>query len=103
VRDRAGANVSDDFHVAMGMRREAAPGRDPVVVPDSDRAPAHAGGIVIAGEGKVMAGIKPAVVGMAKAAERSNVDHASEMAHSARPSSITHVTGRQSDEAAGGQ
>ena len=49
---------------------------DPVVVPDADPAPAHARGVVIAGEGEMVAGVEPAVVGVAEAVEFADVDHA---------------------------
>ena len=69
VRDRAGADVGHDLHVAVRMRRKTTLRGDLVVVPDADPAPAHAAGIVIAGEGEMVAGIEPAVVGMAEAGE----------------------------------
>ena len=73
--DRALRDVGYDLHVAMGMRGKPVLGGDLVVVPNPDRAPAHALGVMIAGEGKMMLGVEPAVVGGAKAIERSNVDH----------------------------
>ena len=42
VRDRAFADVGDDLHVRVRVRREAGLGGDGVVVPDPQRAPAHA-------------------------------------------------------------
>ena len=74
VGDRAGADVGDDFHVAVRMRRKAALRGDLVVVPDADPAPAHAGRVVIIGEGEMVAGIEPAVVGVAEAVEFADVD-----------------------------
>src|SRR3546814_11695142 len=37
VADRARANIGDDLHVGMGMRRKTGLGPDLVVVPDADR------------------------------------------------------------------
>jgi hypothetical protein len=45
VRHRAFANVGDDFHVRVRVRRKARVGRDLVVVPDAQRAPTHSRGI----------------------------------------------------------
>ena len=75
VGDRAGAHESDDFHVVMRMRGKAGAGRNGVIVPNPDCAPAHAGGIAVVGEREVMAGIKPAVIGVAKASEWTDFDH----------------------------
>ena len=75
MADRAGADVGDDLHVRMGVRRKAGAGGDLVVVPHPDRAPAHPDGIMIAGEGEMVAGLQPAMVGMAERVEGSNVDH----------------------------
>ncbi len=65
VSDRAGPDVRDDFHVAVRMRRETRLRRDGIVVPHADRAPAHASRVAIVGEAEMMAGIEPAVIGMA--------------------------------------
>jgi hypothetical protein len=43
-------------------------------------------------EGEVVAGVEPAVVGVAEAAEGSDVDHAADLGFSERPSSVSHVT-----------
>src|SRR6185369_750994 len=48
--------------------------------------------IVIIGEGEMVAGIKPAVVGVAEAVEFANVDHAGKMARFAAPSRVSNVT-----------
>ena len=61
------------------MRREAGAGLDPIVVPDADRAPAHPGRVMIVGEAEVVAGVQPAVVGVAERSERADVDHDGEM------------------------
>ena len=84
VSDRAGPDIGQDFHVAVRVRREARPGGDPVVVPDPDPAPAHPGGVMIAGEGKMVAGVEPAVVGVAERCEGADVDHGRNMGGAAR-------------------
>src|SRR5690606_8398159 len=75
MRDRAFADIGDDFHVAMGMGREAGLRANEIVVPDAELAPAHASGIVIAGEGEVMLRGEPAVLRTAKTVEIANIDH----------------------------
>jgi hypothetical protein len=80
VGDRTGADICHDLHVAVRMRRKAGLGGDPVVVPDPDPAPAHAAGVVIVGEREVMAGVEPAMVGVAERVEWANVDHGIKMA-----------------------
>src|SRR3546814_19890412 len=62
--------ISDDLHVGMGMRRKPGTSGDGVVVPHPDRAPTHAGGIIIIREGEMMAGVKPAKIGRASWRER---------------------------------
>ena len=75
VGDGAFADIGDDLHVGVGVRRKAGPGGDGVVVPHPDRAPTHPGGIVVAGEGEVVLGVEPAVVGAAEAGEGPAFDH----------------------------
>jgi hypothetical protein len=62
VRHRAFANVGDDFHVRVRVRRKARVGRDLVVVPDAQRAPTHSRGIDIVCEGEMVLGLQPAVI-----------------------------------------
>jgi hypothetical protein len=76
VADRALAHVGDDLHIRVRVGREAGVRRDGVVVPHAQRAPAHAGGIAVVGEGEVVPGLEPAVVGGAQAVEGSAFDHA---------------------------
>jgi hypothetical protein len=54
---------------------KAAFGRDGVIVPHAQVAPMHAVGLVIIGEGEVVAGVEPAVVGMADPGEGAQFDH----------------------------
>ncbi len=63
------ADVGDDLHVGVRVRREAGLRRDLVVVPHPDRAPAHAVRVVVAGEREVVVGLEPAVVGAAERAK----------------------------------
>src|SRR3546814_20661923 len=63
VRDRAFADVGDDFHVGLGLRRETAVRRDAVVVPDAQAAPAHSRRFVIAREREMEMPIQPTVAG----------------------------------------
>src|SRR5690606_25950268 len=73
--DGAGAGVGDDLHVRVGVGRQARLGRDLVVAPDAQPAPARRLGSLEVGEGEVVFGVPPAVVGAAEGAERANVDH----------------------------
>src|SRR5262249_20138159 len=75
MADRATADIGDDLHVAMRMRRKAAVRRDMVVVPHSQRAPAVARRIAIIGKGEMVLGVQPAMVGTAEAGEGSKFDH----------------------------
>ena len=75
VRDRAGADIGDDFHVGMRVGRKAGLGRDGVIVPDAQRAPVDAGRIMVAREGKMVVCIEPAVVGGAEGVEGPEFDH----------------------------
>ncbi|MCY1454688.1 hypothetical protein D9M71_717700 [compost metagenome] len=59
----------------MRVRREAAAGSDQVVVPYPQVAPVHARRVVVFGERKMVMGIEPAVVGVAEAFERSQLQH----------------------------
>src|SRR5580704_5934025 len=75
MRDRAVADIGDDLHVGVRMRRKAGFRRDLVVVPDAQRAPAHAPCVVIAGEREMVCRLQPAMVGGAQCPERSDFDH----------------------------
>src|SRR3954452_13846808 len=76
------------------MRWKSALGADLVVVPHADPAPAHPGRVMIAREREMMAGVEPAVVGVAEAVEGADVDHGADLAVRELPSSVTPVTGR---------
>jgi hypothetical protein len=75
VRHRPFADIGDDFHVGVRVRREAGVGRDLIVVPDPQRTPAHSRGIVIVPEGKVVPGLEPAVICSCERIEWSAFDH----------------------------
>ncbi|MNJ64193.1 hypothetical protein D3C77_601360 [compost metagenome] len=75
VGDRSFAHIGDDFHVAVRVRREAAMGRDGVIVPHPEQAPVHARRVVIIREGEVVLGIQPAVLCAAELLEGTYVDH----------------------------
>ena len=75
VGNRALADIGDDLHILVRVRRKAALRRDPVIVPHSQRAPVDPRGIVIVREGKVVAGIQPAVVCRTQRGEGAKFDH----------------------------
>lgn len=52
VGDRAFADIGNDLHVAVRVRREAAAGGDLVIVPDPQAAPVLALRVIVVGEGK---------------------------------------------------
>src|SRR5262249_52340923 len=62
VRHRALADVGDDLHVRVRVGRKAGIGGDLVIVPYPQRAPAHARGVGVLAEGKMVLGLQPAVV-----------------------------------------
>jgi hypothetical protein len=73
--DRALDDVGHDFHVAMGMRREAGAGSDPVVVPHAQRTPVHAVVVAVIGEAEMEVGLEPAMVRLAEFVEGPEFDH----------------------------
>src|SRR5258708_9260292 len=62
VRDGALADVGDDFHVGVGMRRKSRVGGDLVIVPYPQSAPAQSGRVPEFAEGKVVLGLQPAMI-----------------------------------------
>src|SRR5579863_10247426 len=82
VREAAFENVSDDLHVAVGMRAESPAGSDAILVHDAQRAESHVRGIVVIPEGKSMPGFAPAVVPVAAFATVPDGDHISFSLHS---------------------
>src|SRR5690606_18213346 len=75
VADRAFAHIGDDFHVRVRMRREAGAGSDGVVVPHPQRAPVHARRVLVPGEGEMVLGIEPTMIGSTEAGKRATFDH----------------------------
>src|SRR5262249_54873799 len=73
--DRTVANVGDDLHVGMRMRRKAGVRRDLVIVPDAQRAVAHVLRVIVVGEREVMPGLEPAVIGAAELCKWFELDH----------------------------
>src|ERR1700731_464881 len=57
------ADIGDDFHVCMWMRREAGLSGDLVVVPDPGVAPVFPLKIVVVSEGEMVLRLEPAVIG----------------------------------------
>ena len=75
MSDRSCAHESDNLHVAVRMRGEPGLTLDRVIVPDPDVAPPHTVGIMIIGKAEMMTRIEPAVIGVPKGSERTNIDH----------------------------
>ena len=75
MRNRAFADVGDDFHVGVGMRGKAGVRCDLVVVPHPQGAVAHIAGVVVTAEREVVLCFQPAVVGGAELVEGSEFDH----------------------------
>src|SRR6185437_8943918 len=75
MRDRALADIGDDFHVGVGVRRKAGVRRDLVVVPHPKRAVTHIVRVVMAAEREVVLGLEPAVVGGAELRKWPEFDH----------------------------
>jgi hypothetical protein len=63
MRDRAFADIGDDFHIVMRMRRKSRSCGNFVVIPNPDIAPIHPSGIIITGKAKMMIGVEPAMIG----------------------------------------
>src|SRR5208282_5942385 len=75
--DRTLADIGDDLHVGVRVRWKPGVGRDRVVIPHSQRAPAHALGVMVVGEREMVLGVEPTVVRTAQAFEGSAFDHLS--------------------------
>ena len=73
VLQRAFQHVAEDLHVAVRMRPEALPRRNPVVVDDAQGAEAHVRRVIIVREGEGVISVEPAVVGMATLIGSSNI------------------------------
>src|SRR6266446_1822705 len=75
VRNGTLADIGDDFHVGVGVRRKARVRSDLVIVPYSQRAPAHSGRVGEFAEGKVVLGLEPAMIRGGELVEWSAFDH----------------------------
>ena len=69
------ADIGDDLHVLVTVSWKPASGRDDVVIPDPKSSPVHSTGITIGGEGEVVSGLEPPMVGGAEAGEGAKIDH----------------------------
>jgi hypothetical protein len=72
---RAADNVGDDFHVAVRVHAKAHLRRDAVLVDDAQGAKVGVGRIVVIGEAEGVAGLEPAVVGVAPVFGFAEGDH----------------------------
>ena len=73
VGDRPFTNKGDDLHILMRMEREPGAGLDGVIIPNPQRAHAHALRIMIIGEAEVMLCVQPTVVFTTKARKRNRL------------------------------
>lgn len=73
--DRAFADIGNNFHVAMAVRRKACARFDRIIIPDAQLAVAHAIGIVIVRERKMVVGVQPVILERAKVGKASNTNH----------------------------
>ena len=64
VRELAVEHVGEDLHVAVGVRAEALPGGDAVLVDHAQRAEAHVARVVVVREGEGVAAVEPAEFGV---------------------------------------
>src|SRR6188474_485994 len=71
----AADNVTDNFEVAMGVRAEAFPALDSVLVNHPQTAKSHMPRVVIIRKGKRMVTIQPPVVRMSPLFGSPNIDH----------------------------
>src|SRR6516162_1065183 len=73
--DRTLADIGNDLHVGMGVRRKPGIRRDRVVIPYPERAPTHALGVVVLGKREMVLSVEPTVVRSAEAFKGSAFDH----------------------------
>ena len=57
MRNCAGADIGDNFHIAMVVRSKAASRRDGIIIPDTNYAPSHPRWIMVSCKTKMVAGI----------------------------------------------
>src|ERR1035441_2148370 len=75
VGQGAGEDVGENLHVLVPVRAESLAWADAVLVDDAEGSETHVFGVVIAGEGKSVRSVEPAVVGMAALVAFANGDH----------------------------
>ena len=68
-------HITNNFHIAMGMRGKSATPGDDVVIDDAQAAKSHVGGVVVIGERKGESALEPAVVGVAAVRGFAEGDH----------------------------
>jgi hypothetical protein len=68
-------DVTEDLHIAVRVSTKARPRGDAVLVDDPQGTEPHVPGIVIAGEGKGVAGVKPAMIGGTTMGSETNLSH----------------------------
>src|SRR3546814_11038330 len=62
MRNGALTDISDDFHVLVGMPRETAAGGNLVIIPNPDCAPTHARRITIIRKRKMLPCLQPTMI-----------------------------------------
>src|ERR1017187_1231484 len=75
VGQSAGEDVGENLHVLVPVRAESPAWADAVLVDHAEGSEAHVFGVVVAGEGKGVGSVQPAVIGMAALVAFANVDH----------------------------
>src|SRR3954469_21017394 len=75
MRERTFQNVSDDLHVAVGVRTESIARRHVILVDHSEGPEAHMLRIVIIRERETVIGVQPAMIEVASFVGGSKCDH----------------------------
>jgi hypothetical protein len=84
VRDRAPADIGDDFHVAVAMGTEPGARLNRIVVPDQQRPETVARRVVVVGETEMVTCAQPVDVQPTQGLEGNNSDHSAASADSGR-------------------
>src|SRR5262249_3249704 len=75
MQELALEHVSDDFHVAVGVRTEPLAGTDAILVHDPQRTETRVCGVVVVGKRKREARLQPAAIGLEAGIVLANGDH----------------------------
>ncbi|MNR35460.1 hypothetical protein D3C85_1533100 [compost metagenome] len=75
MADGAVEHVADDFHVAVAVGVEAGARRDAVIVDHAQIGKAHVRRIVVVAEGKAVAALQPAKIGLAAGVGGTDGNH----------------------------